>query len=125
VAVPVRAILVDDDVRFLAAAGKLLVREGVDVVGFASNGDEALERAGRLRPDVALVDIGLQGESGFDVAHRLARLAGGPQRVIMISSYAERDFQDLIRSSGALGFVPKADLSARAIEELVQAERDH
>ena len=122
---PVRAILVDDDVRFLAAAGKLLVREGVDVVGFASNGDEALERAERLRPDVALVDIGLQGESGFDVARRLAGLAGGPQSVILISSYAERDFQDLIRSSGALGFVPKAELSARAIEELVLAERDH
>src|SRR4051812_40123719 len=88
VGVPVRAILVDDDVRFLAAAGKLLVREGVDVVGFASNGDEALERAERLRPDVALVDIGLQDESGFDVAHRLARLSGGQQPVILISSYA-------------------------------------
>jgi DNA-binding NarL/FixJ family response regulator len=125
VAVPVRAILVDDDVRFLAAAGKLLARQGVDVVGVASNGDEALERAESLRPDVALVDIGLQGESGFDVAHRLAGLAGGPQPVILISSYAERDFHDLIRSSGALGFVPKAELSARAIEEFVQAERDH
>jgi CheY-like chemotaxis protein len=117
--VPVRCLLVDDDVRFLAAAGKLLGREGVEVVAIASTGDEALERAASLRPDVALVDIGLQGESGFDVAERLARLAERPQPVILISSYAERDFRDMIRSSSALGFVSKSELSARAIEQLV------
>ena len=121
--VPVRCLLVDDDVSFLAAAGKLLLREGVEVVAVASNGDEAIERAVSLRPDVVLVDINLDGESGFDVAERLAGLAGGPQPVILISSYGERDFRDLIGSSSALGFVSKLDLSARAIEALVDGTR--
>jgi CheY-like chemotaxis protein len=119
VEVPVRALLVDDDDRFLAAAGKLLRHEGVDVVGVASSGDEALERVQELRPDVALVDIDLHGESGFVVAARLAALSERPQPVILISSYAERDFRDLIASSTVLGFVSKGELSARAIEELV------
>jgi two-component system nitrate/nitrite response regulator NarL len=120
VAVRVTCLLVDDDQRFLAVASMLLAREGVDVVGLASNGDQALRCAQKLRPDVALVDIDLNGESGFDVAKRLTALAGGAQPVIMISSYAEKDFHELIASSSALGFVTKAELSARAIEELVR-----
>jgi CheY-like chemotaxis protein len=121
---PLRCLIVDDNRRFLAAASNLLEREGVAVVGVASTGDEALERVAELRPDVALVDIGLQGESGFDVAQRLASLSTGAQPVIMISSYAERDFAELIASSTALGFVPKAELSASAIEELVRPADD-
>jgi DNA-binding NarL/FixJ family response regulator len=117
--VPVRCLIVDDDARFLAAAGRLLRREGAEVVGFASSGDEAVERAQSLHPDVVLVDIGLQGESGFDVAERLASAAKRPHPVILISSYGERDFCDLILSSSALGFVSKAELSVRAIELLV------
>jgi CheY-like chemotaxis protein len=117
--VPVRALLVDDDVRFLAAAGSLLRREGIDIVGIASNGDEALALAEALRPDVALVDINLSYESGFDVAERLTAIVGRAQPVIMISSYTEKDFHDLIVSSSALGFVSKPDLSRRAIEQLV------
>jgi two-component system, NarL family, nitrate/nitrite response regulator NarL len=121
VAVQVTCLLVDDDARFLAIASRLLAREGLEIVGLASNGDEALRCAQNLRPDVALVDVDLSGESGFDVARELTALAGGAQPVIMISSYAEKDFHELVVSSSALGFVTKSELSARAIEELVRA----
>jgi DNA-binding NarL/FixJ family response regulator len=113
-------LLVDDNPGFLAAARNLLGREGVLVVGVASNGDEAQERAEELRPDVVLVDLDLGGESGFDVAKRLADIPGQFQPVILISSYAERDFADLISSSSALGFISKAELSAHAIEQLLR-----
>jgi CheY-like chemotaxis protein len=119
----ITCLIVDDSPRFLAAASNLLGREGVVVVALASNGDEAMERATELRPDVALVDIDLCGESGFDVARRLDHLPTGGQPVILISSYSERDFTDLIASSTALGFVSKAELSASAIEELVRLNR--
>jgi CheY-like chemotaxis protein len=117
----ITCLIVDDSPRFLAAASNLLGREGVVVVALASNGDEAMERATELRPDVALVDIDLNGESGFDVAKRLATLPNRAQPVILISSYSEKDFADLIASSSALGFVSKVDLSASAIEALVRA----
>src|SRR3954452_19837424 len=52
-----RCLIVDDNAPFLEAAASLLEREGIEVVGVASTGDEALRHAQELRPDVALVDI--------------------------------------------------------------------
>jgi CheY-like chemotaxis protein len=112
---------VDDNPGFISAAGNLLTREGVSVVGVAYDGDGAVERVTELRPDVALVDINLENESGFDVAKRLTELPEAATPVILISSYSERDFADLIASSPALGFVSKADLSADAIEKLIRS----
>lgn len=114
-----RCLIVDDNPQFLEAARELLDREGIDVVGVASTGVQALERAGELGPDVTLVDIDLGDESGFDVAQRLAD-GEGRSRVILISTYAETDFADLIAASPAVGFVSKSDLSASAISLILE-----
>ena len=63
-----RCLTVDDSARFLESAGRLLPREGVDAVGIAATSAEGLERTQELRPDVALVDIDLGGQSGFELA---------------------------------------------------------
>jgi CheY-like chemotaxis protein len=117
----VRSLIVDDNAHFLASARDLLEREGIVVVGVASNGAEAVRLADELRPDITLVDIDLGEESGFDVARQLAAAAGrdAPQ-VILISTYPETDFADLVAASPAKAFLSKADLSGRAIEELVE-----
>jgi DNA-binding NarL/FixJ family response regulator len=115
-----RCVIVDDSVRFLEAARALLEREGVDVVGVASTIAEALRLVDEVRPDVALIDIDLGAESGFDLASRLARDGGGaPHRAILISTHAEADFADLIDSSPAVGFLSKSDLSAEAISAIL------
>ena len=95
----------------------LLQREGVTVLGAASNSAEALRLAGALRPDVILVDIGLGEESGFDLARLLAQdgQAGGAE-VILISALAGADYAELIAESPAAGFLVKSDLSAQAID---------
>jgi DNA-binding NarL/FixJ family response regulator len=111
-------MIVDDNAAFLDAAGALLEREGVTVVGRAASTGEALEQARALRPDVVLVDIVLGRESGLQLARELGRRADGPT-VILVSTHAEADFADLIRSTAAAGFVPKAELSAEAIRRLV------
>jgi CheY-like chemotaxis protein len=115
-----RCLLVDDSPRFLGAAHDHLEREGIVVVGVATSIDQALDQAERLRPDVALVDIDLADESGFELARRLQR-PGGPAvaAVILISTHAEEDFADLIAASPAVGFLSKAALSADAIRGLV------
>jgi two-component system, NarL family, nitrate/nitrite response regulator NarL len=112
--VSLRSLLVDDNGHFRVAARDLLQREGIEVVGVAATGKEALELAEELRPDVALVDIDLGEESGFDVARRLVE-ATGKESVVLISTYAEGDFADLIAASPAVGFLSKSDLSARSI----------
>ena len=115
-----RCLIVDDSPHFLEAARALLEREGITVVGVASTGAEALERTRELRPDVALVDIDLGGESGLELARRLHRVAG-PARVILVSTHAEQDYAELIAASPAVGFLSKTALSAGAILGLLGA----
>jgi DNA-binding NarL/FixJ family response regulator len=116
-----RSLIVDDNAHFLAAARSLLEREGIAVVGVASSCAEAVRLAGKLRPDVALVDIDLGEESGFDVARRLAGADGAAlSPVVLISAYPEGDFADLIAASPALGFLSKSDVSATSIHEVLR-----
>jgi DNA-binding NarL/FixJ family response regulator len=115
-----RCLIVDDSRRFLEAARGLLERQGISVVGAASTSAEALRQVEELRPDVALVDIDLGGESGFALVRRLDRDAGPPRpRTILISTHAEEDYFELIASSPAVGFLPKSELSAAAIRGLL------
>ena len=118
---PLRCLLVDDNSDFLQAAGTLLQRQGISVVGVASTAADAVQRTGELRPDVVLVDIVLGAESGFDVARSLAGGESGGPTVILISTHAESDFSDLLDQTPVAGFVPKAELSADAIQRLVNS----
>lgn len=118
----VRVLIVDDNAAFLAAAGALLEREGLEVVGVALSGAEALQQAEWLRPDVLLVDITLDGESGFELARRLEQDPGCRGAVVLISTHAEDDFADLIAESPAVGFLPKSQLGAAAILEIVNRD---
>jgi DNA-binding NarL/FixJ family response regulator len=120
-AVPLRCLIVDDNASFRNAAGKLLERQGLTVVGLASNAAEALRGARELRPDAVLVDIVLGPESGFDVAHELAGSGGRGPTVILISTHAEADFAELINETPAAGFLPKSELSADAIGRLTRS----
>ena len=118
----VRCIIVDDSARFLEAARAVLEYDGIQVVGTASTSADALELVARLRPDVTLVDIDLGAESGLRLAARLAEQENGaPGPLIMISAHSEEDYADLIASSSVVGFLPKIDLSADAIRDLLRA----
>ena len=116
----VSCLIVDDSQEFLRAARDLLEREGISVVGVASTGAQARRGCLELRPDVALVDIDLGEENGFDVARELAgREDAEPPRVILISAYSGDDFADMIADSPALAFLPKAGLSGAAIRGIL------
>jgi DNA-binding NarL/FixJ family response regulator len=112
--VTLRCLIVDDSTQFLEAACALFEREGVAVVGMARSGAEALAWATQLRPDVALVDVRLGDESGFDVADRLADTP-----VIMISTLDEEDVAEVVAASRAVGFLSKSELSGAAIRGLL------
>lgn len=118
-----RCLIVDDNAPFLEAATTLLEREGVTVVGVASNTEGALRQVRELHPEVVLVDIMLGSENGLDLARRLAE-DDGRAAVILVSTQAEADFADLIADTPAAGFVPKLELSAAAIRRLANASRE-
>ena len=123
--IAMRCLIVDDNPGFVEAATSLLEKEGISVVAVASTADEALQRAEELQPDLTLVDIDLGAESGFDVVSRLARDSGRrASNVILISTYAERDFAELIETSPVIGFMSKSDLSAKAIHAMLASGSD-
>ncbi len=117
----IRCLIVDDSPRFAQVAVELLVEDGIDVVGVAANGEEAVRLARELRPGLALVDIELGAENGLAVARRLRGGDNGvlADAVILISTHAEEEFAELIAASPAVGFLAKAELSADAIEVLL------
>ena len=111
------AVIIDDHDAFRASARRLLQVSGFDVVGEAADGVTGLALARDLEPELVLLDIALPEMNGFDVAERLA---GGRSKVVLTSSRAQRDLGRRVRSSGALGFVPKDRLSGPALTELLE-----
>jgi two-component system nitrate/nitrite response regulator NarL len=119
-------LLVDDSTGFLASARLQLEQQGVQV-NVAETGAEAVRRFADQHPDVVLLDINLDGESGFDVARRMhaatpAVLSDGDSdgpSIILVSTHAEEDYEELIQASPVLGFLSKSYLSAGAIQEFL------
>jgi DNA-binding NarL/FixJ family response regulator len=114
--VGLRCLIIDDNAEFVTAASDLLEREGAEVIGAAATGGALPAMARELEPDVVLIDVELGSESGFDAARRLAvELGPDAPPTILISTYAEQDFSDLVEASPAIGFVSKSDLSRAAL----------
>jgi DNA-binding NarL/FixJ family response regulator len=122
--VTLRCLIVDDQPSFCDVARELLEGQGLTVVGCATSSAEALRSVRELRPEVALVDIDLGPDSGFELAGRLAadEVEGDVTRVILVSTHDEREFRKLIESSPAIGFIPKTELSAERIYRLLDEQ---
>jgi CheY-like chemotaxis protein len=120
-----RCLLVDDSRHFLEVASKILTGQGFDIVGVASTSTEALARVRELEPDVTIVDVCLDSESGFDLAWQLAASSdGAPTRTILTSTHSESDFAELVAVTPVLGFLSKNELSADAIRDFL-TDRTH
>jgi len=115
-------LIVDDNSAFRAAARQLLERSGFVVVAEAGDGVEGLRAAAEHVPGLAIVDVQLPDLDGFEVAERLRALEAAPE-VILTSSLDGADFGALVAGSSARGFIPKAELSARAIDALLAPTR--
>jgi CheY-like chemotaxis protein len=115
-------LIVDDNADFRDEMGALLEEEGIVVVGGAASGPEAIRRIAESRPDVALIDIDLGGESGLALTRTLnERVDGAVLPIILISTHEESEYADLIEASPAIGFLAKTELSAAAIRRLLAA----
>jgi DNA-binding NarL/FixJ family response regulator len=112
-------LIVDDHAGFRSHARRWLECEGYRVVGEAADCASGLEAAVELGPDLVLVDVYLPDANGFELTSRLTSLAD-PPAVVVISSRDGAELEECALESGARGFVPKADLSREAIEELLR-----
>ena len=108
----VRILVVDDHVLFrqfvVALLGK---RPELQVVGEASDGLEALQRAVELRPDLILLDIGLPSLNGLKVARQMRSLVP-ESKIIFLTQESSADVVEEALSLGARGYVVKARAQA-------------
>jgi DNA-binding NarL/FixJ family response regulator len=114
----IRVLLIDD--HALVRAGiRALVSEvdGVEVVGEAGNGDEALPLIEELQPDILLLDLSMPGLSGFEVlAHTAKRFPS--IRVIVLTVHESGHYAVEALRAGAAGFLPKSAASAELHEAI-------
>lgn len=117
-------ILVADDEHLIrdAIAGLLDLEDGLEVVGRAASGDEALATALRIRPDVALLDLQLPGPDGIEVARRLATVLPDC-RCVIVTSHGRPGYLKAALAAGVRGFLPKT-VSSRTFAEVVRKVAD-
>ena len=116
----ISAIVADDHPALLAAVCEVLAEAGMDVVGRAANGHEALSKIETRKPAVALMDIRMPGLGGITVAEQLRRTT--PEtRVVLYTGYGDQALLADALDAGVRGFVlkdaPLPDL-VRAVESV-------
>jgi DNA-binding NarL/FixJ family response regulator len=116
---PIRILLADDHTLIRAGIRGLLEElPGVVVAGEAGDGHEALRLAEQLQPDVVLLDIGMPGLNGLEVAARLTKL-DATMRVVILSMHISEEYVLQALRAGAAGYL----LKGSAVAELELAVR--
>lgn len=115
---PSNVLIVDDHPGFRASARRLLASHGYEVVGEAASGKEALEAVRSLGPELVLLDVGLPDADGIELARALSE-RHPEARVVLVSSRDREEVDPLLDGAGAAGFIPKAELSASALRDLL------
>jgi DNA-binding NarL/FixJ family response regulator len=114
-------LLVDDDPAFRRLARRMLTAAGLDVVGEADTVATAIAAARELRPDSALIDIGLPDGNGLELAGELKALPSAP-RIVLMSTDADAAGPEDVSRCGAARFVPKVDLPLEDLDRLLVGE---
>jgi len=112
---PVRVMTVDDQPVFRAVAHELVeATGGFDPVIEATSGEEALEAAERLRPELVLMDVQMPGMSGIETARRLTA-SDASTVVVLVTSGECSDVSSAARTCGAVALVAKQNLNAAVL----------
>ena len=114
----VRVLLVDDQAAVLRVMAAVVAETpGFSVVARAASGEEAVDSAARLRPDLVLMDINLPGIDGLEATRRI--LEGRPATVVLLlSTYDQEVGASLVAESGAAAYLVKASFGPDRLEEV-------
>ncbi len=113
-----RVLLVDDHDLFRTHLNALLIDEGIDVVGEAATGTEALAALRNVAPDVVVMDLNMPGISGVEATRQMAMIAPLTRVLVLTSSDQDADVMDAILA-GACGYL----LKGASISDLVTGIR--
>jgi DNA-binding NarL/FixJ family response regulator len=124
-AAPIRVVLADDhDILREGLKALLTIQGGIDVVGEATTGRQAVELAERLAPDVVLLDLSMPELDGLEACRRIR--AHQPQvRVLVLTMHEREDYLHQALEAGASGYLIKRAAAAElrlAIRAVAQGE---
>ena len=103
---PITCVVADDHPAVLEAVAEFLVQAGIEVVGRARDGEEALEKIEQRTPQVALVDVRMPKLAGIELARRAQRSTPGTA-ILLYTGYGDRALLTEALDAGVRGFVLK------------------
>lgn len=119
-----RVVIADDHHFFREGLRGMLESSGMEVVGEASGGSEAVALAQRLAPDVVVLDLKMPGTSGLDALRSIARTCPDAQTVVLTVSDADADVLAAL-AAGACGYLLKDTRADRLAGSIRQAAEGH
>jgi DNA-binding NarL/FixJ family response regulator len=111
-----RIIIIDDHPLFREGLKSIIGRSSrYEVVGEAGNGREGVQMAGKLKPDIALVDIALPDQSGLELIRDILKVSPRT-RILIVSVHSTIDYIVKAFKSGALGYIVKVSAADKLLE---------
>jgi len=104
-AAPRRVLIAEDEALIRLDLAEMLRDEGYDVVGEAGDGQEAVDLAESLRPDLVIMDVKMPRRDGIDAAAEIAAKRIAP--VVLLTAFSQRDLVEKARDAGAMAYLVK------------------
>ena len=118
---PVRVLIVDDQEPFRMAARMVVdATDGFEVVGESETGEQSVDMARELSPDLVLMDVNLPGINGLDATRQiLSEASEGTNRVVilLLSTYEEAEYAPRAAECGAAAYIPKSSFGPDRLAE--------
>ena len=100
-----RVVIAEDEALIRMDLAEMLADEGYDVVGQAGDGQQAVDLAEQLRPDLVILDVKMPVLDGIAAAERIAGQRIAP--VVMLTAFSQRDLVERARDAGAMAYLVK------------------
>ena len=102
---PLRVVIAEDEALIRMDLAEMLADEGYEVVGQAGDGQQAVELAEELRPDLVILDVKMPVLDGIAAAERIAGQRIAP--VVMLTAFSQRELVERARDAGAMAYLVK------------------
>ncbi|MCV7384617.1 ANTAR domain-containing response regulator [Mycolicibacter longobardus] len=127
-----RVLIAEDEALIRLDLAEMLREEGYEVVGEAGDGQEAVELAELLRPDLVILDVKMPRRDGIDAASEIAAKRIAP--IVILTAFSQRDLVERARDAGAMAYlvkpfsagdlVPAIELAVSRSDEIKALERE-
>lgn len=127
-----RVLIAEDEALIRLDLAEMLREEGYQVVGEAGDGQEAVDLAESLRPDLVIMDVKMPRRDGIDAAAEIAAKRIAP--VVVLTAFSQRELVERARDAGAMAYlvkpfsitdlVPAIEVAVSRFAELTQLERE-